>query len=113
MKKKPEQRVELVASNAEADVASQVAEIVSKVPGTEYGWLLVTQQYDFPCEGRIHATRDGLIGDLGDALATSCYPVAIYHNGHELTEDEGKVLQSEAIEGLGPISRAKAEGRFP
>lgn len=56
--------------------------------------------------------RKNFMGSLGDMLACSYSIVAIWANGRDLTPAEVDGLRQEAIEGLGPISRAKAEGRF-
>ncbi|WP_414664112.1 hypothetical protein [Horticoccus sp. 23ND18S-11] len=57
-------------------------------------------------------TRFALIGDLGDVLATSYEVLAIVENGVKWSFEAIEAVKLEAIEGLGPISRAKAERRF-
>ena len=103
---------DLVASDAEADITVQTKEILGKLAGRSYEWLLVTKQHIFPCEAHIHPTRDSLIGDLGGALTCSCDVVAVFHQGRELSEAEVGPLRTEALEGLEPISRARVDGRF-
>jgi hypothetical protein len=56
--------------------------------------------------------RFNLIGEMGDMLACNRAIITIWAEGASLTSDAVDLLRQEAIEGLGPISRAKAEGRF-
>ncbi len=56
--------------------------------------------------------RFNLIGEMGDMLACNRAIIAIWAEGASLTPDAVDALRQEALEGLGPISRAKAEGRF-
>lgn len=56
--------------------------------------------------------RFQLIGEMGDMLACNQAIVAIWAAGSLLAPAAVDALRHEALEGLGPISRAKAEGRF-
>lgn len=56
--------------------------------------------------------RFDLIGQLCDLLACNYAIVAIRASGVLMTPDEVDLIRQEALESLGPISRAKAEGRF-
>jgi hypothetical protein len=95
-----------------AELEAQIAEIIKQHEGKPLEWLLVTQQHDFPCEGAPHDAREVFIQDLANALTCHCAPIAILHQGKRLTVAEVEVLEKEALELLGPISRAKAEGRL-
>ncbi len=55
---------------------------------------------------------DNLLGQMGDLLTFRHTIVAILRSGKILSPEETDGLRQEALEGLGPISRAKAEGRF-
>lgn len=56
--------------------------------------------------------QEQLLGELGNLLTVGHTLVAILRNGKILSPEETEGLRQEALEGLGPISRAKAEGRF-
>ena len=101
---------ELVATDANADIDVQIAEILRKHGDTNSEWLLITQQSIFPCEAQVHASRESLISDMGNALTCHCSIAAIYHRGRRLSDDEIAPLRAEALDGLGPISRARADG---
>lgn len=103
---------ELVASNADESYAAQVEEIVRKVEATPYEWMLITQQLIFPCEANLHSSRESLIADMAGALACHYNIVAVHEAGRPITEAELKSMQAEALGGLGPISKARAEGRL-
>ena len=103
---------ELVASDVDADINVQIEEILRKVGSVSCEWLLITQQLIFPCEAHRHDSRQSLIGDMADALACHCFIAAVYHHGRRLSDDEIAPLRAEALDGLGPISRARADGLF-
>jgi hypothetical protein len=100
------------ASDAEADLEVQVADILKQLGGNVYEWLLITGWHDFPCEGAAHDYREDTVRDLADALTCHCGTVAIFHQGRRLTTAEVETLEKEALGLLGPISRAKAEGKL-
>ena len=102
----------LEASEAEAEIEAQIADILQKLDGKVYEWLLLTVQHDGPCEGAPHDEREDLVRDLAKALTCHCNPEAIFHQGKRLTAEEVAALETEALDLLGPISRAKAEGKF-
>ena len=56
------------ASDGTADLDIQIDEILNKLHSKNKEWLLITQKHDFPCEWRIHNTREDLIHDLSNAL---------------------------------------------
>jgi hypothetical protein len=56
--------------------------------------------------------RFDLICEMGDMLACNMAIIAIWSNGAFLAPDAVDELRQEVLEGLKPISRAKAEGRF-
>lgn len=103
---------ELVATDANAEFEVQVAEVLRKHGDNSSEWLLITQQLIFPCEANVHASRESLIGDMADALTCRYFIVAIYHQGRRLSDDEIAPMRAEALDGLGPISRARADGIF-
>lgn len=107
---KKRQKNELVATDTDADIEVQIAEIIRKHGDTSSEWLLVTQQLIFPCEANVHASRESLVGDIADALTCHCFIAAIYHRGRRLSDDEIAPLRAEALNSLGPISRARADG---
>jgi hypothetical protein len=90
----------------------QIAEIIRKLDGKIFGWLLVTQQHIFPCEAAIHDTKENLICDLGDAMTCHCCVVAIYHQARRLSTEEIAPLEKAAFDGLGSISKARAQGKI-
>ena len=87
-----------------------VAELVRQHEGKR--WLLITQQHDFPCEAAPHDAREDVILDLANAMTCHCATVAIFHKGKRLAPGEVEALETEALDVLGPISRAKAEGKL-
>ena len=103
---------ELVASDADASIEVQIEEILRKVGSVNYEWLFITQQLIFPCEAHKHTSRQSLIGDMADALTCHCFIAAIYHRGRRLSDDEIAPLRAEGLDGLGPISRSRADGLF-
>lgn len=56
--------------------------------------------------------QEQLLGELGDLLTFGHTLVAIWRDGASLPPAAVDELRQDALEGLGPISRAKAEGRF-
>jgi len=103
---------DLVASDADADFEIQVAEILGKLGDTRCEWVSITQQQIFPCEANIQNSKESLIGDMANALTCHCLIAAIYHQGRQLSDAEIAPLTKEALEILGPISRARADGLF-
>jgi hypothetical protein len=103
---------DLEASDGMATLDAQVKEILEKLIDKNYEWLLIVRQYDFPCDATIHNTKEDLIYDLGNVLTCSCLIVGIYHQGRRLSKAEIGPLEKEALDGLGPISRARAEGKI-
>lgn len=101
---------ELVASDTDASIEAQVAEILQKHGNASSEWLLLTQQQIFPCEANVHTCRESLVDDMANALTCHCFIVAIYHQSRRLTDDEIAPLRAEALDGLRPISRARADG---
>ena len=53
-----------------------------------------------------------LFGDLGDLMACERVIIAIASNGSLISPTQVDELKSDVLQRLGPISRAKAEGRF-
>jgi hypothetical protein len=76
------------ASDAAADIEVQIAEIIKKLDGKLFAWLLITQQYVFPCEAVLHNTRENFICDLADAMTCHCFVAAIYNQGRRLSSIE-------------------------
>ena len=56
--------------------------------------------------------QEQLLVELGNLLTHGHTLVAIWRDGASLPPDAVDELRQDALEGLGPISRAKAEGRF-
>lgn len=56
--------------------------------------------------------REDVLGMIGDRMTTGCDILAVMENCVELGFDAIELRKREAVEGLGPISRAKAERRF-
>lgn len=63
-------------------------------------------------EVETYTDREKLLGQMANLLTFGYTMVAILRDGKLLTPEESDELRQEALEGLGPISRAKAEGRF-
>jgi len=59
-----------------------------------------------------YENRENLIYEMGDLMACGCIMVAIMENGISLSADQVAEIRQEVLDGLGPISRAKAEGNF-
>ena len=100
------------ASDADADIEVQIAEIIKQLDGKYFAWLLITQQHIFPCEAVLHDNRESFICDLGDAMTCHCSVVAVYNQGRRLTPAEIQPLEEEAFNGLGLISKARAQGKI-
>lgn len=96
----------------DSQAAAEVAEILDGLKDSQPEWLLITAQHDLPCEDTKHESRDALLGDLANALATRSAVIGIFHRGEEVSQVEHSQLVSEAKEQLGPISRFKADGGF-
>ena len=75
-------------------------------------FVLVTARDDEDVRDCEHKTREEVIGDIADAMTTAYDILAVVENGEKWTFDAIESAKLEAVEGLGPISRAKAEGRF-
>jgi hypothetical protein len=105
-----------IASSRQAAVrhkeglAKSLAHIVSLRPIPPYALVLV--QHDQPIEIETHKSHDEVMFSLENCLATCTDILAIVKDGKNLDFEEIEALKREAIEGLGPISRATAEGRF-
>ena len=108
MNKTPK-RNRIEASDPNADTEVQITEIIRKLDGEIFGWLLITQQHIFPCEAAIHDTLEDLICDLGDAMTCHYSTVAVYHQARRLEPEEIAALEKAALDGLGSISRARTE----
>ena len=100
------------ASDADADLEVQVAEIIKNLNGKYFAWLVITQQHDDPCEAVFHDNRENFVCDLGNAMTCHCSIVAVYNQGLRLTPAEIQPFEAEAFNGLGPISKARAKGVF-
>ena len=73
------------ASDPNAAIEDQIAEIIRKLDGEIFGWLLITQQHSFPCEAAMHNAMQDLIRDLGDAMTCHYSIEAIYHQARRLS----------------------------
>lgn len=109
-KKKNAPEYSFTASDENAAHDDQIKELLSLVGERTYEWLLIVQQSIYPYDATIHPTEDALINGIGSALACRASVVAIYNRGRQLSDDEVSLLHSEALNELGPISRARAEG---
>ena len=103
---------EFVAADPDATEQEQVHEIMLKLGSQTYEWFMITQQTIFPAEGVRHATRDEFISDLASALTCHYRVLGVYYQGHRLPDVEIEAFKKEAVDGLGPISRARADGRI-
>ena len=54
-----------------------------------------------------------VIGAIGDLMVTGHEVLAVFREGMLLSHEEIEKLKKTTLENLGPISRAKAEGRMP
>lgn len=78
-----------------------------------YGVLSVDEEADeLEYEVTGFNDRSNLIGEMGSMLAHNQAIIAIWSEGTSLAPDAVDGLRQEVLEGLGPVSRAKAEGRF-
>jgi hypothetical protein len=59
-----------------------------------------------------HESRDAVVFEMADVMATSYDILAVIEDGVAWTFEAIEAVKLEAIEQLGPISRAKAERRF-
>lgn len=67
---------------------------------------------DYGIEVQTFDDRDDLIGVMADRMTTHNDILAVLESGVAWPFDEIEKAKQEAVEGLGPISRAKAERRF-
>jgi len=102
----------LEASDPEAALEAEVAKIIQQLDGENYEWLLIAQQHDFPCEVMRFDCREDLVREMANALTCHYHTMAIFHQGKRLASEAFTALENEGLELLGPISRARAEGKF-
>ena len=75
-------------------------------------FVIVYAREGEPLEINTFKNEKDMIRSLMDSLATQYHVLAILENGKELSFPEIEARKRQAIELLGPISRAKAEGRY-
>ena len=100
------------SSKAAAIFADELAPIIEELKSEFLALNLVTGREDEGVSVQECKTREDLLGNIGDAMATAYDILAVVENGSNWTFEAIEAAKLEAIEGLGPISRAKAEGRF-
>jgi hypothetical protein len=103
---------ELMASDPDASREDQIKEILSKLNVQSHEWILIHSQHDGPCEGELFGDREPLVCILANLLTCHCDIEAVYHRGSPISDSEMRSLTQEAMDGLGPMSRARAEGKF-
>jgi hypothetical protein len=103
---------ELVASDASASDQEQLEEILRKLGANNNEWFMITQETIFPAEGRRYGSREDFMVDLGGALTCHHHVLAIFHQGRRIQDHETEGFKREALDDLGPISRARADGRL-
>lgn len=91
-------------------LAATVKEIQSRVPPPMFATIYARE--DEGVSAQVYESKDDLEFDMVNALPTGYEVLAVWDGGKELGFPEIETLKREIIEGLGPISRAKAEGRF-
>ena len=67
---------------------------------------------DEPLEIVVHQKKGEILWTMADCMTTQYDVLAVCSDGIDLPFDEIEKLKLRAVEGLGPISRAKAERRF-
>jgi len=94
---------------------SKLAAFTAEVEATKPPIAVLACDEEFGAEG-YENTRPrsvkGLLGELGDLMTCGRVIIAIAENGKLITPAQVDELKQDALRGLGPISRAKAEGRF-
>ena len=58
-------------------------------------------------------SRDDTLAHMGNCYACGSPVWAVYHGGKRIAEVDQEKLKAESIDGLGPISKARALGRIP
>lgn len=91
-------------------LATALAEVRSRSPRPQF--FAIYARDDGPLEVSVHENEADIIGTMADYMTTECDVLAVCANGVDLSFDEIEEWKLEAVEGLGPISRAKAERRF-
>lgn len=75
-------------------------------------FVMVIARGDFGIEVIDYPTREAVKDGMGDVMATGCEILAVVEGRTPWTFDALEAAKLEAVERLGPISRAKAERRF-
>jgi hypothetical protein len=105
-----------IPSSAEAaklhadELASAVAAVRARKPLPQLA--LIVYRDDAGLEIETMEDREHLLGSIGDCMTTQYDILSVLERGVSWSWDEVEAAKLEAVEGLGPISRAKAERRF-
>ncbi len=59
-----------------------------------------------------YPSRDAVVYDMAEVMTVGCQILAVFENNIAWSFEDIETAKLEAVEQLGPISRAKAEGRF-
>lgn len=98
------------AAHYSMPLAAALAEVRSRSPRPQF--FAIYARDDEPLSVSVHENEADIIGTMADYMTTQCDVLAVCANGVDLSFDEIEEWKLEAVEGLGPISRAKAERRF-
>lgn len=98
------------AARHEAELKKILGELVDAPRAVPF--VMVIARGDFGIEVVDYPTRQAVEDGMGDVMATSCEILAVVEGRTPWTFEAIEAAKLEAVERLGPISRAKAERRF-
>jgi hypothetical protein len=93
-----------------AELTKALADIRSRIPLPAFALVVTRDDVGFGIE--TFSTRDEVVSIIADRMTTQCDILAVLERGVCWSWDEIESAKAEAVEQLGPISRAKAERRF-
>lgn len=101
---------EAAAMNYEPALREEIASVQQSNPLPEFALIIGRDDLGISCE---HLnTRDDVIGTIADRMTTLNDILAVLEKGEPWTYAAIEAAKLEAVDGLGPISRAKAERRY-
>jgi hypothetical protein len=90
---------------------SVVQEVLTAEPKPPFALFVAREDFGGVGANELFS-RDDLIRMIGNRMATDCDIVGVLENGRRWSFAEIESAKAEAVEGLPPISRARAERRF-
>jgi hypothetical protein len=101
---------EIAATQYAGELKDLIAAIRAYSPLAPFS--LIVARDDAGISNETYPDRGELIGTIGDRMTTHCDILAVLENGVQWPYSEIEAAKLEAVEFLGPISRAKAERRY-